>query len=102
MIIPWRGTTNRGNFGAVSKAVLWPLDQDIPHVAQTVTFKTGWIIHKGALGRNCVLAQAALYNACHVSSQKVGAIPCGCPCGQMQDLPLPRIIEKITHKEQTK
>jgi cyclic beta-1,2-glucan synthetase len=30
-----------------------------------------------------------------VSSQKVGAIPCGCHCGQMQDLPLPRIIEKI-------
>jgi hypothetical protein len=30
-----------------------------------------------------------------VSSQKVGANPCGCPRGQAQDLPLPQDIEKI-------
>jgi imidazolonepropionase-like amidohydrolase len=30
-----------------------------------------------------------------VSSQKVGANPCGCPPGQAQDLPLPQDIEKI-------
>jgi hypothetical protein len=30
-----------------------------------------------------------------VSSQKVGANPCGCPPGQVQNLPLPQDIEKI-------
>jgi hypothetical protein len=30
-----------------------------------------------------------------VSSQRVGANPCGCPPGQVQDLPLPQDIEKI-------
>jgi ribosomal protein L11 methyltransferase len=30
-----------------------------------------------------------------VSSQGVGANPCGCPPGQVQDLPLPQDIEKI-------
>jgi hypothetical protein len=30
-----------------------------------------------------------------VSSQKVGANPCGCPLGQAQDLPLPQDTEKI-------
>jgi hypothetical protein len=33
-----------------------------------------------------------------VSSQKVGANPCGCPPGQVQDLPLPQVIEKIRTK----
>jgi hypothetical protein len=33
-----------------------------------------------------------------VSSQKVGANPCGCPPGQAQDLPLPQDIEKIQNK----
>jgi hypothetical protein len=32
-----------------------------------------------------------------VSSQKVGADPCGCPPGQVQDLPLPQDIEKIRY-----
>jgi len=31
----------------------------------------------------------------NVSSQNVGANPCGRPVGQVQDLPLPRVIEKI-------
>ncbi len=31
----------------------------------------------------------------HVSSQNVGAHPCGRPVGQAQGLPLPRVIEKI-------
>jgi hypothetical protein len=33
-----------------------------------------------------------------VSSQKVGANPCGCPPGQVQDQPLPQDIEKIQNK----
>jgi hypothetical protein len=35
------------------------------------------------------------FEALEVSSQKVGANPCGCPPGQAQDLPLPQDIEKI-------
>jgi hypothetical protein len=31
----------------------------------------------------------------NVSSQNVGANPCGRPIGQVQDLPLPRFIEMI-------
>jgi hypothetical protein len=36
-----------------------------------------------------------------VSSQKVGANPCGCPLGQAQDLPLPQDIEKIQLSQHT-
>jgi prephenate dehydrogenase len=36
-----------------------------------------------------------------VSSQKVGANPCGCPPGQVQNLPLPQDIEKIRPADQT-
>jgi signal transduction histidine kinase/DNA-binding response OmpR family regulator len=37
-----------------------------------------------------------------VSSQKVGANPCGCPPGQVQNLPLPQDIEKIPFQERFK
>jgi hypothetical protein len=38
---------------------------------------------------------ARIEDVLDVSSQKVGANPCGCPPGQVQDLPLPQVIEKI-------
>ena len=38
---------------------------------------------------------AGRFNAPRVSSQNVGANPCGRPAGQAQGLPLPQVIEKM-------
>jgi len=40
-----------------------------------------------------------VFNALSVSSQNVGAYPCGRPVGRHKALPLPRIIEKILYDQ---